>query len=82
MSDDENALSTTVGQKRQGALQLGPKKKPYVTLAFTRALSLVKFFAVAGQTLLPIMGDISDAPSMHYALSVLLLTMAYFEWEN
>lgn len=41
MSDDENAVSTTVGQKRQGALQLGPRKKPYVTLAFTWALSLV-----------------------------------------
>jgi len=31
MSDDENFPSATVGKKRQGALQLGPRKKPYVT---------------------------------------------------
>ncbi|KIM75190.1 hypothetical protein PILCRDRAFT_681578 [Piloderma croceum F 1598] len=28
MSDDENSLSPAVGEKRQGALQLGPRKKP------------------------------------------------------
>jgi hypothetical protein len=31
MSDDENSPSAAVGEKRQGALQLGPRKKPYVT---------------------------------------------------
>jgi hypothetical protein len=35
MSDDENTPPIAVGQKRSGALQLGPRKKPYATGLFT-----------------------------------------------
>jgi len=40
MSDDENCPSVAVGEKRQRALQLGPRKKPYVTGRIPFALIL------------------------------------------
>ena len=45
MSEDENSPSAAVGKKCQGALQLGPQKKPYVTgrIAFALILTMIWF---------------------------------------
>jgi hypothetical protein len=67
MSSDENTPIIT-GQKRQAALQLGPRKKPYVASGF-RAFIRIDFnvgrcHIAPGQTRLYIMAGILDVLSM------------------
>ena len=72
MSSDENTFpSDTISRKRPGALQLGPRKKPYVMVLFLRWLGHVDRRKLdAGPTPLSIMAGTSDTPYMLCVQSV------------
>lgn len=74
MSGEENSpINASTGQKRPGALQLGPRKKPYAISPIEICLrNWCKLcVSAAAQILLCTMVGILDAPFMPYALLAL-----------
>ena len=67
MSSDEN---TPVGQKRPGALQLGPRKKLYVHVFAPQTKWFWLWRSAVRQTRSYIMDGTLGAPSMLYAMSL------------
>jgi hypothetical protein len=74
MSDEEEGGSrgpAVVGQKRRGALQLGPRKKVYVCISACGHMEMTSdCHLAAGQTPSYTTADTLDARFMHFALSV------------